>query len=352
MRKVAVVGYAQTPYQRSQADLNEVEMLLSIIDDLYATSGYQKSDIGFTCSGSSDYLAGQAFSFVMAVDALGAWPPINESHVEMDGAWALYEAWVKIQTGETDSALIFSFGRSSMGDPAQTMILQLDPYTLAPLGPDAPAMAALQARALLDQGKYSERDLAEIAVRSRRSAKDNPDAQLKGDFDVEAILAEPYLASPLRKHDCPPISDGACAMIIVAEELVDKAIKPPVWITGLEHRLESHQPGGRDLTRSVSTRAAGEAAGAMKGKFDIAELHAPFTHQEIILREALDLGDDVSINPSGGALSANAILCAGLARIGESYRQIQAGNGQRAIAHATSGPCLQQNLVCVLEGQS
>jgi len=33
------------------------------------------------------------------VDAIGAFPPINESHVEMDGAWALYEAWVKIQTG-------------------------------------------------------------------------------------------------------------------------------------------------------------------------------------------------------------------------------------------------------------
>ncbi len=352
MRKVAVVGYAQTPYVRSQVGLNEVEMLLSIIDELYSSSGFKKSDIGFTCSGSSDYLAGQAFSFVMAVDALGAWPPINESHVEMDGAWALYEAWVKIQTGETDSALIFSFSRSSMGDPAETMILQLDPYTLAPLGPDAPALAALQARALLDQGKYSERDLAEIAVRSRRSAKDNPDAQLEGDFDIDAILSEPYLASPLRKHDCPPISDGACAMIIAAEEVVDKAAKPPVWITGLEHRFETHQPGGRDLTVSPSTQSAGEAAGASKGKIDLAELHAPFTHQEIILREALDLGDDVTVNASGGALAANSIMCAGLARIGEAYRQIIDGKGQRGIAHATSGPCLQQNLVCVLEGSS
>ena len=352
MRKVAVVGYAQTPYVRSQVALNEVEMLLSIIDELYVSSGFSKDDIGFTCSGSSDYLAGQAFSFVMAVDALGAWPPINESHVEMDGAWALYEAWVKIQTGETDSALIFSFSRSSMGDPAETMILQLDPYTLAPLGPDAPALAALQARALLDQGKYNERDLAEIAVRSRRDAKNNPEAHIKGDFDIEEILAEPYIASPLRKHDCPPISDGACAMIIAAEDVVDKAARPPVWITGIEHRLETHQPGGRDLTVSPSTQTAAEAAGASKGKIDLAEIHAPFTHQELILRESLGLGDDVTINESGGALAANSIMCAGLARIGEAYRQILAGKGQRAVAHATSGPCLQQNLVCVLEGQS
>ncbi len=352
MRKVAVVGYAQTPFVRSQVQQNEVEMLLPIIEELFKTSGFEKEDIGFTCSGSSDYLAGQAFSFVMAVDALGAWPPINESHVEMDGAWAMYEAWVKIQTGEVDTALVYCFSRSSMGDPAETMILQLDPYTLAPLGPDAPALAALQARALLEKGPHTERDLAEIAARSRRDAKNNPQAQLTGDFDVDALLAEPYLASPLRKHDCPPISDGACAMIIAAEETAAKASKPPVWITGLEHRFDSHQPGGRDLTVSPSTQQAGEAAGVNKGKIDFAELHAPFTHQEIILRQALGLPDDLTVNASGGALAANAIMCAGLARIGEAYRQILDGRGQRAVAHATSGPCLQQNLVCVLEGQS
>ena len=76
-----------------------------------------------------------------------------------------------------------------------------------------------------------------------------------------------------------------------------------------------------------------------------------FTHQEIIVAKALGLGSDVNINPSGGPLSGNPIMTAGLARIGESFRQIQAGNGRRGIAHATSGPCLQQNLVCVLEGE-
>jgi len=352
MRKVAVVGYAQTPYVRSEVQRNEVEMLMPTIAELFRTSGLSKKDIDFTCSGSTDYLAGQSFSFVLAVDALGAWPPINESHVEMDGAWALYESWVKIQTGEIDSALIFCFGRSSMGDPAETMILQLDPYTLAPLGPDAISMAALQARALLDKGKVTERDLAEIAVRSRRDAKSNPEAQLKGDFDVDAILAEPTIASPLRKHDCPPISDGAACMIIASEEVASRASAPPVWITGIEHRLETHQPGGRDLTVSPSTKASAEAAGIAKGQVDVAEIHAPFTHQEIILREALGLGDDVRINPSGGALAANPIMVAGLARIGEAYRQVVAGEASRAVAHATSGPCLQQNLVCVLEGNS
>ena len=350
MRNIAIVSYAQTPYVRSQKQHNEVEMLMPVISRAVSDSGIPKRDIGFTVSGSTDYLSGQAFAFVGAVDAAGAWPPITESHVEMDGAWALYEAWAKIQCGEIDSALIFCFGRSSMGETAETLILQLDPYTLAPLAPDAISMAALQARALLDQGKYSERDLAEVAVRSRRNAKSNPEAQLKGDFDADAILSQPYLVSPLRKHDCPPVSDGAAAMVIAAEGVAEKACDKPVWIRGIEHRMDPHQPGIRDLARSPSTEAAGKAAGVNDAVVDIAELHAPFTHQELILREALELADDVKVNPSGGALAANPMMVAGLARIGEASRQIQAGSARRAVAHATSGPCLQQNLVCVLEG--
>jgi acetyl-CoA acetyltransferase len=351
MRDIAIVSYAQTPYVRSERLRNEVEMLMPVIDQAVKVSGIPKREIGFTVSGSSDYLAGQAFAFVGAVDAAGAWPPITESHVEMDGAWALYEAWVKIQCGDVDSALVFCFGRSSMGETAETLILQLDPYTLAPLAPDAISLAALQARVLLDQGKYSERDMAEVAARSRRDAKSNPEAQLKGDFGVDAILADPYLVSPLRKHDCPPVSDGAAAMVIAAEELAEKVCEKPVWIRAIEHRMDPHQPGIRDLARSPSTEAAGRAAGVNDAKLDIAELHAPFTHQELILREALELADDVKINPSGGALAANPVMVAGLARVGEASRQIQAGAARRAVAHATSGPCLQQNLVCVLEGR-
>ena len=96
--------------------------------------------------------------------------------------------------------------------------------------------------------------------------------------------------------------------------------------------------------------SAGEKAGVGRGPVEVAELHAPFTHQELILREALGLSDGVAINPSGGALAANAMMAAGLIRIGEAARRVAGGEARRAVAHATSGPCLQQNLVCVLEG--
>ena len=230
---------------RRQLDRNEVEILMPVVTEAVERSGLPRQEIGFTCSGSCDYLQGQPFAFVMALDAVGAWPPIRESHVEMDAAWALYEAWVKMQTGEVDSALVYGFSRSSMGDLPEVLTLQLDPYTVAPLWPTAIELAALQARALLDSGRADERAMAEVAVRSRRDAVQNPFAQVRGDFELEKLLAEPYLASPLRKHDCPPISDGASAMVLAVGDLARRLCERPAWIRGIDHRIEPQSQIGR-----------------------------------------------------------------------------------------------------------
>jgi acetyl-CoA acetyltransferase len=238
-----------------------------------------------------------------------------------------------------------------LGQIRDVLALQLDPYYMAPLWPDSVSLAALQARALLESSGYSEKDMAEVAVRSRCNARNNPKAQLAGDFDAAALLAEPYLVSPLRKHDCPPITDGAAAVVLAADDRARRVCKRPAWIRGIDHRIEAHALGVRDLTKSPSTALAAEKAGVNRGPLDLAELHAPFTHQELILRESLGLKEGVEINPSGGALAANPVMVAGLVRLGEAASRIVSGSANRAVAHATSGPCLQQNLVCVLEGE-
>ena len=126
----------------------------------------------------------------------------------------------------------------------------------------------------------------------------------------------------------------------------------PAWITGFAHRIDSGSLGARDLLAVPSAAAAARAAGADKGRaVEVAELHAPFTHQEIMLRGPLGLGDGVAVNPSGGALCGNPMFAAGLARIGTAAQAIMSGRAGRALGHATSGPALQQNLVCVMEGR-
>ncbi len=335
MRDVAVVAFAESPYGISEGTTSGVEMLVPVFREVFDQTGLSKDDIDFWCSGSSDYLAGRAFSFVTAVDAIGSYPPKMESHVEMDAAWAMYEAWVKLLTGEADTALVYGFGKSSAGLLRRVLALQLDPYVVAPLWPDSVSIAALQARQGIEAGLWSEKEMAAIAAR------------VSGE-SVDDLLAQPYIADPLRRHDCAPIGDGAAAIVLAAGDKARLLADRPAWISGFEHRIDPQNLGLRDLTTAPSATAAVRAA--LSGSVDVAELHAPFTHQEIILRHALGLGDSVSINPSGGALRHNAMFACGLSRIGHAARAISDG-ATRALGHATSGPALQQNLVCVVEGR-
>lgn len=348
MRDVAVVAYEQADMLREATHANDVELIMPLIDQALDKVKLTRRDIDFTCSGSCDYLGGAAFAFVGAVDALGAVPPIKESHVEMDAAWALYEAWLKIQTGEADIALVYGFGKSSHCEIRNLTSLQLDPYFMQPLWLDSISAAALQANALLQKGQYTEQDFADVVVDSRKKAQANSKAQLSGDTDAQTLLQEDMLVAPLRKHDCCPVSDGASVMIIAAKEKAQQLVKQPAWITGIDHRIDTHQLGMRDLTQCNSVKIAAEKAGVHKQPLDIAELYAPFSHQQLILKDAIGLSDDVNINPSGGPLAGHVFMACGLDRIGEVATRIMSGGANTGLAHATSGPCLQQNLVAVL----
>ncbi|MEV5506722.1 lipid-transfer protein [Streptomyces orinoci] len=305
--QVAVVAYARSAPEEDTAGLSEAELLLPVLGEVLQQAGLRPGEPEFTCSGSSDYLAGRPFSFTLALDAVGAWPPIAESHVETDGAWALYEAWVKLLTGEARTALVYAHGKASAGEPERVLSRQLDPYCLAPLWPGPEALAGLQERALIDAGE----------------------------------LAEPAPGKG------PPAGDGAAAVVLAAGETARRICGRPAWIHGIDHRVEPQALGVRDLTDSPSTRLAAERAGAYRASVDVAELHTPHPAQEVVLRKALALGADAEVHASG----ADPLMVAGLIRLGEAAARIHRGEAGRVLAHATSGPCLQQNLVAVLEGE-
>lgn len=346
MRDVAIVSFAQAANVSRFAG-NEIELLLPVVGEAIARSGLSRDQLGVTVASSCDYLAGQAFAFVRALDAVGAHPVIDDSHLDMDGAWALYEAWVRLQTGEVDAALVYALGKTSAGRMHEIMPLSYDPYYVAPLMPDPVSLAALQARAVLDAGLATEMELAAITARCLNNAANNPNATRADSGATAATVGTaPYVACPLRAEDCPPVSDGAAAMVLAAGPL---ASQPLAWLRGVDHRVEAHALGVRDLTDSPSIRRAAEAAGVHEAPIELAELHTQYPHEEVIARRALGLGASVRINPSGGPQTANPVMATGLIRIGEAAQRVHAGQARRAVAHASAGPCLQQNLVCVLE---
>ena len=76
-------------------------------------------------------------------------------------------------------------------------------HASTPLWPDADSLAALQARAFLEATGVSERELAEVAVRSRRNAIEQPARGGVGRVRASRSCSPSRTScSPLRAHDC------------------------------------------------------------------------------------------------------------------------------------------------------
>ncbi len=277
MRPVSIAGFAQLDHTIVDARLEEPEMVREVTAAALDDAGLARSDVGFVCSGSSDYSIGRPFSFATALDGVGAFPPIRESHVESDGAWAMYESWVRLQHGDVDVALIYCYGKSSVGDMDRVLGMQLDPYTEAPLGASPMTLAALQARAMLDSGRFTERQFAEVVARANAASQSNPRVPSRSGA-VDALLAAPTVSAPLRAHDGPVRTDGAAALVL-------KVGGDGPRITGLDHRIDSMSLGLRDLTQARSARIAAEAMGGVGGA-EVAELHGSYSPQVLLLIEA------------------------------------------------------------------
>jgi acetyl-CoA acetyltransferase len=184
---------------------------------------------------------------------------------------------------------------------------------------------------MVDSGRYSERDFAAV-VSARRHG-----------LDVAHLLDQPYVASPLRHLDRSTVCSGAAAVVLATEEVVAASTGQAAWIAAMEHQMERHALGARDLALSPSVRGISDRLGLRELSIDVLEVHAPYSHQELLVVEAMRAGEVAALNPSGGALPADPIMVTGLIRLGS------AAHAGRAVGHATNGPCLQHNLVCLME---
>lgn len=364
LRNVAIVGFAQAPIVARDEHHTAQEMLYPQVRRAIADCGVDRDAIELQVAGSADYIDGRPFAFVAALDVTGSWPPRQDSHLEMDASFAAYYAWLRFQAEDCDTAMVVGYGKTSEGNPDYILNLQLDPYYQAPLGLDPTSTCALQASAYMAATGTTDRDLAEVAARDRKAGARNPDAQLHEDATADELMKTPWAVAPLRTGYIPPIGESAVCLILAAEGKAEKMCANPVWIHGVEQRVELQTLGARDLTRSAGTELATKKALEMAGlktvrDADLIELMAVTPAEEMILRSAMGLEpkkeDGPVVNPSGGAIAGHPLMMTGLIRMGEVFRQLsgkakthEVPGAKRAIAHATQGHCLQHNIVWVL----
>ena len=162
----------------------------------------------------------------------------------MDAAWALYEAWVAIQTGEVESALVYGFGKSSMTrrarghDVADRSVLHRTDVAVD--GRPRRAAGACVPRSERSRRVRPRRGRGTVAAqRDRQPARGAQRRRRRR----RRVLATPVTHDPLRDADIAPVTDGTVAVVIAAGDLARSVCERPAWIRGIEHRIEAHALG-------------------------------------------------------------------------------------------------------------
>jgi acetyl-CoA C-acetyltransferase len=379
--RVGIVAVAQTKYHRNRADVNEGELAYEAIKQVLEETGLKFAhdgsgiDASVTCC--QDFWDGRTIASLNVASYVGAHHS-DEDRVAGNSLNALYCAFARILSGLQDIILVVSHCKESQSDKNLIENAALDPAFLRILGLDFLTAAALQARRYMYKYGITAEQCARVAVKNRGNAKKNPFAQEPLDITVEDVLGSKMLVSPIRQLDTKPTSDGACVMILAREKKAKKLAKKPIWILGVSNCHETHYLGERDLAECDALVSAADKAYKMAGiadpvkELDLVELSEEYSYQELLWMEGLglcgrseagkmidagvtQLGGQLPVNPSGGMLSGNPPIVAGMARVAEAVLQLRGEAGERqvpgakmALAHGVDGSCGQQQGVMIL----
>jgi acetyl-CoA C-acetyltransferase len=138
--------------------------------------------------------------------------------------------------------------------------------------------------------------LATIAAKNHRNGVDNPYAQLRRDLGFAFCRAvsekNPYVAPPLKRTDCSPVSDGAAALVLADEATAETCRKAVRFRAAVQVNdflpLSRRDPVAFDGAREAWRRAL-DAAGLRLDDLSFVETHDCFTIAELIEYEAMGL---------------------------------------------------------------
>jgi acetyl-CoA C-acetyltransferase len=351
-RKVALVGGATTPFGVRPTTWAEMAQEVGVA--LFrAVPELRTEDVDslFVGAAEPERFAFQSHVAPLAAEQMGLKPHRVLQRTELacaSGQAAIRSAYAAIAAGISDIAVavgIEKMNLPSMAEANSSMGCVMDRAWDGPHGATAPPFFAMVAqRHMLEYGT-TEEQLAAVSEKNHRFANSNPHAQFyEKKFPREKLRRLPVVAPPLRLGDCSSMTDGAAAVVLVAEEFVRKYTDSPAWVRGTGQYSGFHNlANAGSLTDWVGRRhAAREAFKTAKievGDLDLAEIHDCFTISEIIGYEALglcgpgegggfaadgrgDLGGDLVVNPRGGLLGCGHPLGAtGIAQAVEVYQQ-------------------------------
>ncbi len=187
---------------------------------------------------------------------------------------------------------------------------------------------------------------------AEKKGKPRPTWQTEWDF-LHDNAANPMIAWPLRLFDCSPITDGAAAVLLAAEERAAEFTGSPIHITGSGQASGFPLHDRSDLTEIAAAQKAAqdayEMAGVQPADIRLAEVHDCFTIAEVVATEDLGFfpkgegyrlaaegatarGGVKPVNSSGGLKSkGHPVGASGVAQAVEMWKQMRCEAGLRQV---------------------
>jgi len=342
-RSVYVLGAGAHPWgkwpDKPQLQLAHEAMNLALADASLAWP-----DVQGLVAASSRFEGGMGWGLhanevVQSVAEQGI-PCINVGGACAAGAVAFQTAYALIASGQHDVVAVLGAERMPKGfiprpPGSPDDISDSDYLRWVAMGATNPAYWAIEANRRKYDFGTSDETLARASVMMRKNASGNRLARFRAATSVEEVLASPMVADPLHLLEICPVSDGAAAIILGTEKYIRKTGRKPVEVAGCAIATgQFGDPASRIPTVSTNVlpnvshtsevvnavNHACEMAGIGPEDVDVLEMadntvwhllswpelfgfYEPGQGDWMLDNGKLEIGGQLSVNPSGGFLS-------------------------------------------------
>ncbi len=378
MRQVGIVGVGHTKFGKSSVPFIDMlcEAALQAMDDAGAKTGRRnvidQVFVGSMGSGMVSRISGAASA---VVDTLNIRPAMAETveNGPASGASAVKLGVMAIASGMCDCVLVIGgegMREVSGWEGTDFVATMLHPEAEYKYGCTLPSFAGLFTRLCMDKFGVESKDLSIVSVKNHDNACHNPVAHIQRPVVLERITnpayinaTNPIVADPLRQFDMCPVSDGAAAVLLVAQdkqEALGFGHKKFVRVAGIASATDTHVVANRaEPSDLLAVRLSANKAYAMAGMkpedIDVAELHDAFQILEIEESEEVGffprgeghlaarrgdtkIGGKIPVNTSGGLKAKGHPLGAtGVSQIVELVRQLRSEAEGRQVEGAKTG---------------
>ena len=362
MRNVAIIGAGQTHHARRRIDVTQAGLAREAVTAALEDAGLTMADIDsvVVCSGPVLFAAvNQPEKWL--VDAIGARlkPVVRVTSGGGTGLAGALAGVNQIRGGFAERVLVVAYDKLSEGALQYSISTLYDPFWGREFAVGIMGFAAAYWQARMEILGHSEEAAALVSVKNHKNALLNPYAHVKKKVTVEDVLNSRPLCWPIKLLDVPPISDGACAVVLASEDAAKKA-DDPAWIRGMAYYCEAENVAHRSMIQSEPLAIAAQRVYQQAGitnprrQCDVVEVQEPYTCFELSYYEGLGLCEpggaakliesgatemdgDIPVNPSGGCMGANPIGATALIRLAEVAQQVRGRAGDYQIPGAKVG---------------